>query len=122
MSYRERHPEVHQEEDHVPPGKVIFAIVVVFVVSAALIAWSYALVRDAFAEYRPSGAFPERALGERRPIARVREDLFDERGLSPTSNAARRAELGSFGWVDRRRGIVRIPVDRAIDLMLQEKR
>jgi hypothetical protein len=27
--------------------------------------------------------------------------------------------LGSYGWVDRRRGVTRIPIDRAMDLLLQ---
>ncbi len=30
-----------------------------------------------------------------------------------------RQELNSYGWVDRNSGIVRIPIDRAIDLTLQ---
>ena len=29
------------------------------------------------------------------------------------------AILTSYGWVDRQKGIVRIPIDRAIDLVLQ---
>jgi hypothetical protein len=29
------------------------------------------------------------------------------------------AILSSYGWVDRQKGIVRIPIDRAIDLVLQ---
>jgi hypothetical protein len=28
-----------------------------------------------------------------------------------------RAHLGGYGWVDRRSGIVRIPIDRAMDLV-----
>jgi hypothetical protein len=30
-----------------------------------------------------------------------------------------RKELENYGWVDRKSGIVRIPIDRAIDLALQ---
>ena len=29
------------------------------------------------------------------------------------------AELASYGWVDRKAGVVRIPIDRAIDLLAQ---
>ncbi len=28
-------------------------------------------------------------------------------------------ELGSYGWVDRKAGVVRLPIDRAIDLLAQ---
>jgi hypothetical protein len=30
------------------------------------------------------------------------------------------AELGSYGWVDRKKGIVRIPIDRAMELVVQD--
>ena len=30
--------------------------------------------------------------------------------------------LGSYGWVDKEKGIVRIPVERAMDLLLEEAR
>jgi hypothetical protein len=28
--------------------------------------------------------------------------------------------LGSYGWIDRERGIVRVPIDRAITLLAQK--
>jgi hypothetical protein len=33
--------------------------------------------------------------------------------------AKEEAELKSYGWIDRNAGIVRIPIDRAMDLLLQ---
>ena len=33
--------------------------------------------------------------------------------------AAEQASLESYGWVDRERGVVRVPLDRAMDLTLQ---
>lgn len=30
------------------------------------------------------------------------------------------AALNQYGWVDREQGVVRIPIDRAMDLVLQE--
>jgi hypothetical protein len=33
--------------------------------------------------------------------------------------AAEEAELGSYGWVDKPNGVVRIPVDRALKLVLE---
>ncbi len=33
--------------------------------------------------------------------------------------AKEKAELNSYGWVDRKAGIVRIPIQRAMDLLLQ---
>ena len=36
--------------------------------------------------------------------------------------AAEEATLKSYGWVDRDHGIVRIPIDRAIDLLVETNR
>lgn len=34
--------------------------------------------------------------------------------------AGQNAELNSYGWIDRSHGIVRIPIDRAMELILQK--
>jgi len=119
MSYRFRHPELHQEEDDVPRWKVVCALAVVAVVSGVLILWARAIVDERFAALRPSGVFPEQWLGPRHMVARVRQDLFTERRPDGTLLAAQRRVLESYGWVDPARGLVRIPIDAAIDLVVQ---
>jgi hypothetical protein len=34
--------------------------------------------------------------------------------------AAEQAELGGYGWVDREAGVVHIPIDRAMELLVRE--
>jgi hypothetical protein len=34
--------------------------------------------------------------------------------------AAEAAALGTYGWIDRERGRVRLPIDRAVELLLQQ--
>jgi hypothetical protein len=118
MTYRVRHPELHQEEDVVPFWKVALAIAATLIVSAVMIVWALSLIEGHEAVLRPSGAFPERWLGPRHMVARVRQDVFGEEGRGVSLDALARADLASYGWVDEARGIVRIPVDRAIDLVL----
>lgn len=118
MSYRVRHPAIQQEEDIVPAKGVLAFIGVVTVVSAVMVVWAVAVVFSSFRELRPSGAFTERWIGPRHPLSRVRQDLFDERGVRP-SNAVIREELRSWSWADRGRGIVRVPIDEAMDLIVR---
>jgi hypothetical protein len=59
-----------------------------------------------------AGALPE-APPEPRLQAAPRADLAAMR-------AAEDRLLGSYGWVDRRAGVVRIPVDRAMTLVAEE--
>jgi hypothetical protein len=117
MTYRVRHPELHQEEDVVPSWKVGLAIAATLALSAVMIVLALTLIGDHEATLRPSGAYPDRWLGPRHMVARVREDVFGEEGRGASLDAEARAELASYGWVDEARGIVRIPIARAIDLV-----
>jgi hypothetical protein len=121
MTYRNRNPELHQEEDVLPMWQVLAAMALTLAISAVLVVWAVSATRGHEAELRASRAFPERWLGPRHMVARVREDLFGEqRGAS--FNAQQRAELESYGWVDRARGVVHVPVERAIDLVVSGRR
>jgi hypothetical protein len=122
MSYRERHPELHQEEDNLPRWKVLVALLTTAVIGAIFIAAAVSLNAARIADLRPSGFFPERWLGPRRPVGRVRQDVFGELRREPTLAERKERELGSYGWVDRDRGVVRIPIDRAMDLVEQGRR
>lgn len=68
------------------------------------------------------------ALAARRPVEAPRnpEKLFPEPRLErfpfATRESLRREEdarLSGYGWVDRGTGVVRIPIDRAMDLIVQ---
>jgi hypothetical protein len=121
MSYRVKNPELYQEEDRVPVWPVTIALLLTAVIFAILVVWAVSATAFREAELRPSRAFPEAWLGPRHLVARVREDVFGEqRGAG--FNAEERAELTSYGWVDPGRGLVRIPIDRAIDLVSSGRR
>jgi hypothetical protein len=72
------------------------------------------LKRGARSEDRPIPANVARQL-DRVPPAPWLED----KPLAPRAqlNARENAILGSYGWVDRKAGTVRIPIDRAMDLI-----
>jgi hypothetical protein len=118
MSYRDRHPAIQQEEDIVPAKGVLAFIGAVVAISAVLIVWAVWVVADKYRELRPSGAFTEQWTGPRHALSRVRQDLFDERGARP-SNEVVREELRIWSWADRGRGIVRVPIDEAMDLVVR---
>jgi hypothetical protein len=46
--------------------------------------------------------------------------IDDDHAERMTLYAAQTATLNSYGWIDRSTGIVRIPIDRAMDLILQQ--
>ncbi len=60
------------------------------------------------------------------PLAKTREEFTGPRLLvnqkldMETFRASEDNLLNNYGWVDRNRGVVRIPIDRAIDLLAQQ--
>ncbi|HEY3762330.1 MAG TPA: hypothetical protein VGN23_11345 [Verrucomicrobiae bacterium] len=46
-------------------------------------------------------------------------NIDDDHAEMTASRAAQIAELNSYGWIDRSNGIVRIPIQRAMDLLLE---
>lgn len=121
MTYRVRNPDLHQEEDRLPAWKILLASATALVVCAVMVVWAVSATRAREDAFRPSGVFMERWLGPRHEVAQVREDLFGEhRGRSVLGQ--QRAVLESYGWVDRDRGVVRIPIQQAIDLVAEGRR
>lgn len=72
-----------------------------------------------FAAHQPQPEIPPSPLVQTRqtaPEPRLQSTpAQDRRALRAHEDAV----LGSYGWVDRRTGAVRIPIDRALELMAQ---
>jgi len=91
------------------------AAVVVIIILASILCWTLYLAfrRDLAREDPP----PPPLLAARAPVVPPDPRLQESPELDMA--ALRERELGilrSYGWVDRKAGIARIPIDRAIDL------
>ncbi len=49
-------------------------------------------------------------------IALVEQQLFERSTRGRRDHEARVEKLGSYGWVDRKAGVVHLPIDRAMEL------
>jgi hypothetical protein len=117
-----------KQQPDVVPGRAIAAVIAAAMVATAVgvaIAWGLAdCGRGAGSGVAEPGA-PDRAPARpaRMPseVSAVETTLFDERAQGLEDRAAAEAWLSSYGWVDRERGIVHIPIDAAIDLYLRRR-
>jgi len=103
-----------QERDWVP-GRRLGSIAVISAVIGAIavvIAWRILVVTSAGRSERANEPPPP-------PIGTVDRSLIltTSRGLDLF--AKQRHELDAWGWADRDAGIARIPIDRAMDLVVQ---
>ncbi|AUX44138.1 hypothetical protein SOCE26_056000 [Sorangium cellulosum] len=130
MTSHYRRPDVRQEDDLVPWRRILaiaFAVVTIFVILGL---WSWMILRDREAELRPAGRRlqpPEEPAGARGVVAGVDRRIFvrretGEEGLGTMLNRQKREELRRFGWADRSRGLVQIPIDDAMNLVVEESR
>ncbi|MFO7177541.1 MAG: hypothetical protein DIU78_002470 [Pseudomonadota bacterium] len=107
---------VEQETDRVD-GRLISLIAVVSVVVTGvgvLVAWGLMGGREGMVAASPRSAEPPRELSQ------TEMGLFRGEQAVATKVAARRMRE-SFGWVNRERGVVHIPLERAIELYLERQ-
>jgi hypothetical protein len=110
------HGQVRAEEDriHTPVivGVGIGSLVVFLLAGAAAV--GYLKLRQG--EHPPILIPPEAGQSK---VGMVEQDLFDVANRGERDVAQRRAKLGSYGWVDREKGIVHLPIERAMELVAQ---
>jgi len=110
------HGRVRSEEDRIAPGPIVAvgigALVLFFLASWVTI--GYLRVKEG---YRPPLPVPAE-LGESK-LALVEQQLFELSTRGARERDAQRERLGTYGWVDRKAGIVRLPIDRAMELSAQ---
>ncbi|KYF73034.1 hypothetical protein [Sorangium cellulosum] len=130
MTSQYRRPDVRQEEDHLPWRRILaiaFAVIIIFFILAI---WSWMILRGREAALRPAGRSMDQAREGFQPrgvVAGVDQRIFQrgatgEEGLGKLLNRRKHEELGRFGWADRERGIVQIPIEDAMGLVAEESR
>lgn len=107
---------VRSEEDRIPSLPIVLvgvgALVIFFLASWATVAFLRVREGD-----RPLLPVPQE-IGQSK-IGLVEQQLFETSTRGQRDLQARRGQLGSYGWVDRKAGVVRIPIERAMELSAQ---
>jgi len=114
----ERHPEVTYMDDIVPRVLVLRVLMWTIIISFVLCTIAYLLLVAHERAYRPGRKFPERNLPAPHMVANVRQSPFDPPTPGSTIDDDERVLLHSYGWVDKDKRLVRIPIDRAVELIL----
>jgi hypothetical protein len=107
----------HEARDLRVRDVVLFGLVL----TAVLVGSHYVLIA-LMSEFRGQADRADRPRPPVRPERLVPPEPRLEESNSRDLEALRKAEderLGSYGWVDRDRKVLRIPIDRAIDQLLR---
>jgi hypothetical protein len=114
------HPSgVRSEEDRISTGTILLvgvaSLVIFFLGGLATV-----MFHDSVRAARPGPPVP-REVGSSK-IGMVEQQLFDWSRRGSLDRAAREERLRSYGWVDRRQGVVHLPIDRAMQLVAEGAR
>jgi hypothetical protein len=107
----------HPEDDQLPRSLILRTMLAAVMITVSLCFATYLLLRGRMLQLRPSYTFPERTLPAPHTVAEVRQELFQPANPRPTMQQAESAALERFEWVDRARGIVRLPIETASDVV-----
>jgi len=109
----------HEKNDVSIRGVVLFVVWLVGVgIGVQILMWGLfrLFAHETKSLDRPVPAMVEKSLRRLPPAPRL-----EDRPLAPRAvlNAQENTRLSSYGWVDRKTGLVHIPIDRAMDLIAE---
>ena len=116
------HFPVHQEEDVVASGRLWRIGVAGVLVGAVGVVVAGILLVVRVGDLRPSFAGPGGPRAAAREISQVEQTPILDARDGEDLHAAQRRELDGWGWADRDAGIARIPIQRAMDLVVGQSR
>jgi hypothetical protein len=116
--------KVRQEDDRVAgkPFLAVMAAVLVVTAIGVLVAW---LIEDCRADALGPRAEPAPLMQVHRipdQIGWMQLRLFDEEAPSLRLRVPQEQRLHGYGWVSREQGVIHIPIERAMELYLRERR
>ncbi len=121
-------PRPLQDEDLIPTGKIIAGLVATIALTVACLVWVWAVMKPferadrggAADTRRPDLGVRPHEIGGPTPVDRT---LYNEgAGWSAALHDKKRDKLAGWGWVDRKAETVRVPIDRAMDMVVEENR
>jgi len=114
-------PPEAQADEHIAGFKVVAVGVIALIVFGAATVWSARILDRTAKTLSPAGPLP---VGKE--IGKAEIGIVDQTPFETTRGAAQyRREalqrLNSYGWVDPQRGLIHVPIDKAIDQLLSQE-
>jgi hypothetical protein len=109
------HPPGHESEDAIDYKKVILVGVFSLVAFALGTVWAVGILHHETAKAHAATGVPRTPELGKAEIGIVDQVLFEGDQRLAVWRAGRAARLNGYGWVDRSKGIVHIPIERAME-------
>jgi hypothetical protein len=119
MSEPARDFEVHQEDDQVATRSVIHVALVGVLTGAAGVFCAGVLLVASTGALRPNVAGPDGTRPSAPEISKIEQTPIRDTRRGLDLREAQRRELERWTWVDRSAGVATIPIDTAIDIVVE---
>lgn len=111
---------LHQEEDFVPTKRIAVALGATILLTVVCLVWVWAVMKP----FESSAAGTPRTPRPQNQPAVTSSDvdrtLYGWTGFATRLVAQKTAELESWSWVDKPAGVVRIPIEKAMQIVVEE--
>jgi len=127
MSHEPSHSTEHlpppeaQADERVASGKVIAIGVVSLLVFAGATWWSTRVWRTTMTRLEPNGPIAPGAEIGKPEIGIVNQVPFETTRSAERYRKRQHDRLGSYGWIDRDKGLIHVPIEKAIDQYLAQQ-
>jgi hypothetical protein len=110
------------EDKNLPYRKIVLVGVSAIVIFALSIVWSTSLLRSAEQEMHPAGPPPLPKGVNQYEVGIVNQRMFSLDQRAAQKRLQQMTRLNTYGWLDKQAGVVHIPVDVAMDMLVQEQK
>jgi hypothetical protein len=110
------------EDKNLPYRKIVGVGVGSVIIFALSIIWSTSLLRGAEKEMQPGGAPPLPVGVNQYEVGIVNQRMFSLDQRAAQKRLQQMNRLNTYGWLDRQAGVAHIPVDVAMDMLVQEQK
>jgi hypothetical protein len=118
----ERQPPGDLEDKNLPYRKIVGVGVAAVVIFGLSIFWSTSLLHSAEKEMQPAGPPPLPKGVNQYEVGIVNQRMFSLDQRAAQKRLQQMTRLNTYGWLDRQAGVVHIPVDVAMDMLVQEQK
>jgi hypothetical protein len=114
-------PPGAQAAEAVASGKVLLIGILALIVFGGATCWSTRIWRETRTRLEPNGPIAPGVEIGKPEIGIVDQVPFETVRTAERTRAEQMKQLQSYGWVDRDKGLVHVPIDKAIDQLVAEK-
>ena len=127
MSHEPSHSTEHlpppeaQADEHVASGRIIAVGVLALLVFAGATWWSTRTWRTTTTRLEPNGPIAPGAEIGKPEIGLVEQVPFETSRGAEQYRREQHEWLNGYGWIDREKGVIHVPIEKAIDQLLAQQ-